>query len=231
MVVLEKVGLRRAGRMLLRDFSLTLGERRVGLVGHNGSGKSSLLRLIHGLLKPESGTVRTLGLDTKTDAAGIPAGVGFLFQNPDHQILFPTVGEEIGFGLLNRGLSQEEAQKRVDACLDVYGCRGWARRSVDELSGGQKQLVCLMAVMILEPELLLLDEPFSSLDFPTRLAFIKRMRDLSPKAIVASHDLDLLRDCDRIIWLEEGSIRADGPPADILPAYRADALAWAEKNA
>lgn len=228
LAVFEQVCLHRAGRELFRDFSVRFSEHRIGLVGHNGSGKSSILRLIHGLLKPESGSVYTLGLDTAKEAARIPANVGFLFQNPDHQILFPTVGEEIGFGLLNRGMSPQEVQQRVRAVLAAHGCEVWAGRAVDELSGGQKQLVCLMAVMVLEPRLLLLDEPFASLDFATRLAFIRRLRELRPSAILASHDLDLLQDCDRIIWLEEGRIRADGSPGDILPAYRQDALSRAE---
>jgi ABC-type cobalt transport system, ATPase component len=227
-IILENVSLKRAGKPLFRGLSLRLAEHRIGLVGHNGSGKSSLLRLIHGLIRPDSGTVMTLGLDVASDARQIPAKVGFLFQNPDHQILFPTVGEEIGFGMQNRGTAPDEVRRRVTAVLQAYGCSGWAKRSVDELSGGQKQLVCLMAVMVLEPELLLLDEPFASLDFATRLSFIERMRRLSPRAIMASHDLDLLQDCERIIWLEEGAIRADGTAADILPAYREDAIRRAE---
>ncbi len=226
-IVLENVTLHRAGRLLFNDFSVTLNEHRVGLVGHNGSGKSSLLRLIHGLLKPERGSVRTLGLNTIAEARNIPARVGFLFQNPEHQILFPTVGEEVGFGLINQGLPAAAVEARVAAALEQYGCAGWARRAVDELSGGQKQLVCLMAVMVLEPALLLLDEPFASLDFINRLAFIRRMRSLKPRAVMASHDLDLLRDCDRILWLERGKIRADGPPSEILPAYERDATALA----
>lgn len=228
MVAIEAISLHRARRPLFNDFSVSLSERRIGLVGDNGSGKSSLLRLIHGLLKPEAGKIKTLGLDTQTHANRIPARVGFLFQNPDHQILFPTIAEEIGFGLLNRGLSQAETKERVEAILNSYGCGDWGGRSVDELSGGQKQLVCLMAVMVLEPDLLLLDEPFASLDLTTRLAFIRRLRDLSPKAIIASHDFDLLQDCDRVIWLEKGTIRADGMAADILPAYREAAFTRAE---
>ncbi len=141
MVAIEAISLHRARRALFSNFSLSLSERRIVLVGDNGSGKSILLRLIHGLLKHESGHIKTLGLDTQTHANRIPAHVGFLFQNPDHQILFPTINEEIGFGLLNRGLSQTEAKKQVDAILASYGCADWGKRSVDELSGGQKQLV------------------------------------------------------------------------------------------
>ncbi|WP_346336209.1 energy-coupling factor ABC transporter ATP-binding protein [Hohaiivirga grylli] len=230
LITFENVDLQRAGRKLFSGFSLSVTEHRIGLVGHNGSGKSSLLRLIHGLLKPDAGTVRTLGLDTAKEASQLPAQVGFLFQNPDHQILFPTVSEEISFGLLNQGLHASEVDQRVKAILTDYGCEAWGKRAVDELSGGQKQLVCLMAVMVLEPRLLLLDEPFASLDFATRLSFIKRMRKLQPGAVIASHDLELLQDCDRVLWLEQGAVKADGHPKDILPAYQAEAIARAEKE-
>jgi len=222
-VVIENVGLRRAGKRLFEGLSLNLTERRIGLVGHNGSGKSSLLRLIHGLIPPDQGRVSTLGMDTALDARQIPARVGFLFQNPDHQILFPTVGEEIGFGLANQGLPQMKVMEQVHAFLETHGCGNWSGWAVDELSGGQKQLVCLLAVMIMQPDLILLDEPFASLDLANRIAFAERLRNLSPQVILASHDLDLLGDCDRIIWLDNGSVRQDGSPAEILPLYRADA--------
>lgn len=228
-VVVENVELHRAGQLLFDKLSLILRERRIGLVGDNGSGKSSLLRLIHGLIRPDSGTVLTVGMDTVLQVREIPARVGFLFQNPDHQILFPTAGEEIGFGLVNQGIPQREVRERVDALLEAHGCRDWSGRAVDELSGGQKQLVCLLSVMIMQPDLILLDEPFASLDLVNRIAFAGRLKGLKPGVILASHDLDLLGDCDRIVWLDNGRVRADGHPADIMPVYRADATEKARR--
>nr|WP_205790345.1 ABC transporter ATP-binding protein [Microvirga makkahensis] len=205
-----------------------MSERRVGLIGSNGSGKSSLLRLVHGLAQPTGGTVTTVGLNTKTDRKKIPSRVGFLFQDPDRQIIFPTVGEEIAFGFEERGLTRQEAQREARSWLSRYGRSDWLERGVHELSEGQKQLVCLISVIALQPDLILLDEPFASLDLRTRLAFAKQLAALPQPLIMASHDLNFLARFDRILWLEGGRIRADGPPEDVLTAYDAAARAQPE---
>jgi biotin transport system ATP-binding protein len=145
---------------------------------------------------------------------------GFLFQNPDHQIVFPVVAEEIAFGLRERGQSAKAARDAVLALLGAHGHIDWADRPVHELSDGQKQLVCILAVTITSPEILLLDEPFSSLDLPTRHDLMRRLEAMPQKLIMASHDLDLLAGFDRVIWLDEGCIRADGTPASVIAAYR-----------
>jgi len=226
-VLLEGVTLRRGDTLLFDGLTLALTERRVGLIGRNGSGKSTLLRLAHGLMMPDSGRVTTAGLDTAKDRKLIPSRVGFLFQNPDRQIIFPTVGEEIAFGFEERGLSAKEARARAIAALAAHGCAGWEGKAVHELSQGQKQLVCLVAVAALEPRLILLDEPFSSLDLATRLSFGRQLLGLGSALVMASHDLDLLSAFDRIIWLDEGKVRADGSPAEVLPPYQAEAHAVA----
>jgi biotin transport system ATP-binding protein len=222
-LVLRQVSLIRGDRLALDGLSLSLGERRVGLIGRNGSGKSSLLRLAHGLALPDRGSVETLGLETTRHRKALPARVGFLFQSPDQQIIFPTVLEEIAFGFEERGLARKEAAREAGAWLDRFGRGAWAPRAVHELSAGEKQLVCLIAVLALEPSLILLDEPFASLDLTNRLAFAEELRKLSQPAIMASHDLDFLADFDRILWLEAGRVRRDGPPAEVLSAYREEA--------
>ena len=218
-IALENVTLKRSGKTVFPDLSLELAGRRVGLVGNNGSGKSSLLRLVAGLVTPDSGTVRVMGRST---AVGRP-DTGFLFQNPDHQILFPTVGEEIAFGLVEKGMDHAAAGARARELLAAHGCAGWEKRAVHELSEGQKQLVCLIAVLAAEPDVLLLDEPFSSLDLPTRYDFRDRLAGINQHILMASHDLDLLSDSgfDRIIWLDGGRVRAHAPPDSVIPAYRA----------
>ena len=210
---------------MFETLSLALTERRVGIVGNNGSGKSTLLRLAAGLLSPDKGEVRLSGAPP-TESASRP---GFLFQNPDHQILFPTVGEEIGFGLMEQGLDAKAVTARVAALLESQGCAGWEKRAIHELSEGQKQLVCLLAVLASEPELLLLDEPFASLDLPTRYDFSERLQAFTQNVLMASHDVDLLSGFDRVIWLENGRIRGDGPPKSVLPAYQAVARSGVEK--
>jgi len=227
-VVFDRVSFSYGDRGVIPDLSLALNERRVGLIGSNGSGKSSLLRLIHGLAQPTSGTVTTVGLNTKTDRKKIPTRVGFLFQDPDKQIIFPTIGEEIAFGFEEQGRTRREARREALSWLSRYGKSDWLERGVQELSEGQKQLVCLISVIALQPSLILLDEPFASLDLRTRLAFARQLEALPQPLIMASHDLDFLAGFDRVLWLEKGRIQADGPPEKVLTAYDAAARAQPE---
>ena len=222
-LVLHQVSLTRGDQLALDGLSLSIEEKRVGIIGPNGSGKSSLLRLAHGLALPDRGSVETVGLDTARHRKELPARVGFLFQNPDQQIIFPTVLEEIAFGFEERGLSRKEASRKAGDWLDRFERGAWAPRAVHELSAGEKQLVCLIAVLALEPSLVLLDEPFASLDLTSRLAFADYLRRLRQPVVMASHDLDFLMDFDRILWLENGHLERDGPPAAVLPTYRAEA--------
>jgi biotin transport system ATP-binding protein len=227
-IVFRSVRLTRGGQSLFEGLDLALTERRVGLVGDNGSGKSSLLRLINGLLLPDRGEVIVHGRETRRHRKDLPGEVGFVFQNPDHQIIFPTVGEEIAFGFANRGLSDGAAEKEAQSYLAAHGCAGWASRAVHELSGGERQRVAILSVLAAEPSVLLLDEPFASLDLPSRLAFRRLILDLPQQIVMASHDLELMSDFERVVWLERGLVRADGAPETILPAYRAAAAARAE---
>jgi biotin transport system ATP-binding protein len=222
-IAFDGLEVRRGERKVLDIPRLRLAERRIGLIGDNGSGKSTLLRLINGLLLPTSGQVTVRGLDTARHRKSLPAEVGFVFQNPDHQLIFPTVGEEIAFGLTERGLSPAEARSRVAGILARHRRAEWTDRAVHTLSGGQRQLVCILAVTAPEPPILLLDEPFSSLDLPTRLALSRYLAELPQQIVMASHDFDLFENFERIIWLDSGVIRADGPPDEVMPAYAAHA--------
>lgn len=223
-IVFRDVSLSRGGREVFAGLSLALGERRIGLVGHNGSGKSTLLRLINGLLLPDQGAVAVAGLDSRAHRRDLPAQVGFVFQNVDHQIIFPTVREEVAFGIVEQGVSRQEARAKAELLLAAHGCADWGERAVEELSEGQKQLVCILAAIASGPRILLLDEPFSSLDLPTRLALSARLARFDMQVVMASHDLDLLSGFERIIWLDGGRIADDGPPERILPLYRDDAI-------
>lgn len=228
-IVFDGVEAERGGRVVLALPALSLSERRIALIGDNGSGKSTLLRLANGLLQPARGRVTVAGLDTVSQRRELPGVAGFIFQNPDHQLIFPTVGEEVAFGLTERGMAPAAARKQALALLARHGCDGWAERNVNDLSGGQRQLVCVLAVLATDPAVLLMDEPFSSLDLPTQLALARRILALPQQIVMATHDLDLVADFDRVIWLEAGRVRADGHPADLLPAYRAHAVAAAQE--
>ena len=214
------VTLVRGANAVFAGLTCELQERRIGLIGNNGSGKSSFLRLCNGLLLPDTGQVSVCGLETRASRKQLPEIAGFLFQNPDHQIIFPTVGEEIGFGLRERAMVAGDVRAAVAQCLDEHGCADWMDRPVHELSDGQKQLVCIMAVTIVAPKLLLLDEPFASLDLPTRHDLMHRLDAMPQQIIMASHDLDLLAGFDRLLWFEERRIREDGPARHVIAAYR-----------
>ena len=211
----------REGAVVLADLSAHLTERRIGIVGRNGAGKSSLLRLMAGLVAPQAGQVLVDGVAVAQDRAGALATVGILFQNPDHQIIFPGVVEEIAFGLEQMGLSRKAAQERARQVLAQHGRADWAERLCHTLSQGQRQLLCLMAVLAMQPRWILFDEPFNSLDLPTALAIEARIAALSQNVVVVTHDPARLHGFDRVLWLEAGRIAADGPPSEVLPRYTA----------
>jgi biotin transport system ATP-binding protein len=220
----DNVSLRRGGTSVFESLSLELAERRIGIVGNNGSGKSSLLRLINGLLLPDRGTVTVCGYDTRAHRKELPRLAGFLFQNAEHQILFPTAGEEIAFGLREAGVDARTAEQQTAAVLAANDCSDWLHRPVQELSDGQKQRLCIFAVMAMQPQILLLDEPFASLDLPTRRNISEQILAAPQQVIMASHDFHLLARFERIIWLDNGRIVADGAARDMLALYRSSVL-------
>lgn len=224
---IRDVWLDRGPTPLFRGLTLDLGEQRIGLVGPNGSGKSTLLRLLNGLMAADRGEITVAGLDARTHRRDLPSRVGFVFQNVDHQILFPTVREELTFGLVEQGRSRAEARVEAERLLHMHGCGDWGDRAVEALSEGQKQLVCILAAIAPGPPILVMDEPLASLDLATRLALAARLAHLPHQIIMASHDLDLLTTFDRVVWLDAGAIAGDGAPGDVLPLYRAHEIARA----
>ncbi|MDF2997641.1 MAG: transporter related protein [Xanthobacteraceae bacterium] len=217
---LDNVTLRRGGREVLSALSLTLTERRIGLIGDNGSGKSSLVRLMNGLLSADVGSVTVHGLDAAKDSSELPRKVGFIFQNPDHQIIFPTVIEEVAFSLEQTGLSRREAASEAKLALARFERAHWADRPVHALSEGEKQLLCIIAVLVMQPAVLVLDEPFSALDLPTRRRLEALIATLDQQVILIAHELDAFGGYDRVLWLEAGRVRMDGAPGEVIAAYR-----------
>ncbi|PTX53615.1 biotin transport system ATP-binding protein [Gemmobacter caeni] len=210
------------GKPVLHGITLSLHERRIGIVGRNGSGKTTLLRLMAGLLAPTGGTIRVAGVDPAVDRKAMLRAIGILFQNPDHQIIFPTVEEELAFGLRQLGLRAGEATARVRTCLAAEGRAHWAAAPVTALSQGQKQWLCLMAVLLMEPATLLLDEPFAALDLPTQARLSRRLASLPQRLVTISHDPQAVAGCDRVIWLEAGRVVGDGAAAWVLEEFRAE---------
>ena len=225
---LERVSARRGGQRVLHGITLHLTERRIALIGSNGSGKSTLVRLLNGLIEPESGGVCLFGRKLGEPGFRPARHVGFIFQNPDHQILFPTVVEELAFGLDQLGVEKRAAEAKARDLLREHKLEPLADRPVHELSEGQKQLVCILAVLLMEPALLVLDEPFSSLDLPTRARLRRFLAGRQEMQIWIGHDLESFEGFDRVVWLDAGRVAGDGPPAAVIPAYRA-AVAAAEE--
>lgn len=206
-------------RPVLQSLSLHLTEPRIGVVGSNGSGKSTFARLLNGLILPDEGWVRVDGLETRSHAKTIRRWVGFVFQNPDHQIILPTVEEDLAFGLRSLKLTPQERQQRIDAALAQYGLSDLRDQPAHLLSGGQKQLLAIAAVLILSPRYLVFDEPTTLLDLRNRTAIRRLLHQLPQPLIVVSHDLDLLQDFDRILVFEQGRLVLDGAPETTLPTY------------
>lgn len=230
-LMVQGVGYTVAGKPVLSEVSAHLTEARIGIAGRNGSGKTTLLRLIAGLVVPTAGTVRVGGADPAHDRRAMLGRIGILFQNPDHQILFPTVEEELAFGLVQQGLSPSEARSRVHQALAAEGRSHWASAPVSTLSQGQRQVLCLMAVLLMNPRTILLDEPLSGLDLPTQARLTRRFASLPQRLVTITHAPETLAGCDRVIWLDAGRIAADGPPDRVIPAYLAEMLRIGDQDA
>ena len=219
MIQIQSLSCHYGDKAVLDTVTLELSEARVGIVGRNGSGKSTLAKAISGLIRPEQGRILINGVDVLKDRKAALSAVGILFQNPDHQIIFPTVEEEISFGLRQLGRSKSDAAEETSNLLANFGKSDWAKRPVSTLSQGQRHLVCLMSVLAMAPAVIILDEPFSGLDIPTTRALQKRLNQLYQTLIHITHDPSVIADYDRVIWIEAGKVIADGAPDTVLPDY------------
>ena len=220
MIRLDAVTHRYGERTVLRDVSLDLGEQRVAIIGANGSGKSTLARTFNGLVLPTDGTVSVDGRDTRRHGADVRRRVGFMFTDPDAQIVMPTVGEDIEFSLRRKGLSRLERQARVTEVLDRFGLAGHADHAAHLLSGGQKQLLALASVLVTEPSVLVCDEPTTLLDLRNTERVAALLLALPQQVVLVTHDLDLVAAYQRVLVIDEGVVAYDGPPADAVRAYR-----------
>ena len=205
---LKHIWARVGDREVFQDLSLASSARHIGLIGRNGSGKSSLLRLLQGLLTPQQGSIQ------------IERPVGLVFQNPDHQMLFPTVPEELTFGLTERGVPPEDAKEQAIAIARRYSAENLVELATHELSAGQKTLVCILAVLLDRPKTLLLDESFANLDLVTGHQMTRVIQSLEARVIFSTHQLHLLEGFDEVIWLDQGVVRLQGKPREVIDAYQ-----------
>lgn len=196
------------------DVALAPGER-VGLVGTNGSGKSSLFLTLAGVLAPAAGAVRIAGEPVRAGAFN-PA-VGLVFQHAEDQLFCPTLAEDVAFGPRNLGLAGAALAARVAEALAVCGLSDLAERPVHRLSGGEKRRACIAGVLAMRPQVMLLDEPSAALDLRSRRSLIGLLSAMDETLLISSHDLDLILDlCPRVILIGDGAVRADGPARAIL---------------
>lgn len=209
-----------SGRVVLRDVSVTLDDHRIGIIGANGSGKSTFIRMLNGLVMPTHGTVRIDGLDTRTHAKDIRRQVGFCFTNPDNQIVMPTVREDVAFGLQRRRTPKPEIDRRVSELLDAFDLADHADHPAHLLSGGQKQLLALASILVTEPSLLVLDEPTTLLDLRNARQVHTVVDALPQQVVLVSHHLDLLDDFDRVLVFDEGRLVCDDAPQPAVAYYR-----------
>jgi len=208
-------------------FEVRAGEY-VGVVGPNGGGKSTLLRLLNGLLVADSGIVRIAGRDPTAEPFEVRRRVGMLFQNPENGLVAPFVEDDVAFGMENLGVPHEEMHVRVREAIRAVGLSGYERREPHTLSGGEKQRVALAGLLALEPEILLLDEPTSMLDAAGRRDVMDRMRGVRGEKTIlhVTHHLGELLDADRVLVLNGGKLVADVSPerlvldADLLTGNR-----------
>lgn len=198
------------------SFSMEVGEN-VGLIGANGAGKSTIMKILLGLL-PYEGNVMVDSIPVvKKNYPEIRRKLGFVLQDSDNQMFMPTVYEDMMFAPMNYGLSREEAEKRVDHILEKLGLMELKHRYNHKISGGEKRMAAIATILAMEPEVILMDEPSTALDPMNRRTLINTINQLPQAKIIASHDLDMiLETCSRVILLNHGEIVADGETKEIL---------------
>lgn len=206
--------------VVLEDINLTLTEQRIGIIGQNGGGKSTLTRLINGLGEPSEGTVTVDQMDVAKQGKKVREKVGFVFSDAENQIVMPNVRDDVAFSLRRFKLPKHERTARVDATLERFGLAEFGERSPHTLSGGQKQLLALAAVMVIDPILIIADEPTTLLDLRNRDRIKREFARLEQQLIVVTHDLDFLRDFERVICIDDHRIAADGRPAEVIEFYQ-----------
>jgi biotin transport system ATP-binding protein len=221
MIDLESVSVELDGRLVLDEVTVQLDQHRIAVIGANGSGKSTFARVLDGLVAPTRGTARVLGFDVAREARRMRAEVGFVFTNPDAQILMPTVAEDVRLSLKGSGLDRSTIDARVASVLAAYGLAAHADAPAYSLSGGQKQLLALASVLVREPRLVIADEPTTLLDLGNaRRIGALLIEELPAQLVVVTHDLELAARCDIALRFHEGRLVELGDPAAVVERYQ-----------
>ncbi len=211
-----------SGIEALRGVSLTVKEGEfVAIMGQNGAGKTTLVKHFNGLLKPNKGSVRVEGVETtKASVAALSRNVGFVFQNPDHQLFSETVEDEIAFALKNFGFERDVIEKRITWAVNLLGLSEYRKTSPFMLSGGERKRVALASVLAWDPKILILDEPTIGQDHRQKenlRQFIMQMQTQNKTIVIVTHDVEFVAECNpRVVLMREGKIVGDGDGKDIL---------------
>lgn len=204
---------------VLEPLTVQLQERRIGIIGSNGSGKSTTVRLINGLITPSTGRVLFDGLDPARDGKAIRKRVGFVFSDADSQIVMPQVADDVAFSLRRFKLPRAEVQSRVSEVLERFDLADKASNSPHTLSGGEKQMLALASVLVIKPDTVIADEPTTLLDLRNRRRIINELLQLDQQLLVVTHDLEMLQHFDRVLCIDDGKLAYDGTPDVAIKAY------------
>lgn len=207
------------GEQILSPLNVSLTEQRIGVIGSNGSGKSTTVRLINGLIEPTSGLVLYDGLTPEKHGKEIRKRVGFVFSDAESQIVMPRVADDVAFSLRRFKLPRDEVKRRVAEVLERFELTDRAEHSPHTLSGGEKQMLALASVLVIEPDTIIADEPTTLLDLRNRRRIVRELMALDQQLIVVTHDLEMLRDFDRVLVIDDGQLVYDGAPGEAIAFY------------
>jgi biotin transport system ATP-binding protein len=222
MIRVSGLGVEIDGTRILTDVTASLAQPRIAVIGANGSGKSTFARTLNGLVAPSEGTIEVAGVDVVRDKKSARSAVGFLFSNPDAQILLPTPLEDVELSLKAAGVPRGERTARALAELEKSGLAAHAHQPAYSLSGGQKQLLALAAVLVRRPRVLVADEPTTLLDLGnTRMIGELLMGGIAEQVVIVTHDLELAARCDVALRFDTGRLAQIGEPAEVIETYRA----------
>lgn len=223
LIEFEGVSVAFEGTTALDDVSVKLDQKRIGVIGLNGSGKSTFARLLNGLVKPTSGSVSVGGVDPATDAKAARTQTGFIFSNPDVQIIMPTVLEDVAFSLRGSGLKKAEIDTKARAILRRFEIEHLADQAAHSLSSGQKQLLAICAILVTEPMLIVADEPTALLDLVNSRRIARALlSDLPQQIVLVTHDLELAAGCDILVRFADAKIVQIGEPSAVISSYLAE---------
>lgn len=207
------------GEQILAPLTVSLSEQHIGIIGSNGSGKSTTVRLINGLIEPTSGQVLYDGLTPDKRGKDIRKRVGFVFSDAESQIVMPRVSDDVAFSLRRFKLPREEVKNRVAEVLERFDLTDRAEHSPHTLSGGEKQMLALASVLVIEPDTIIADEPTTLLDLRNRRRIVRELMSLDQQLIVVTHDLEMLRGFDRVLCIDDAHLVFDGAPDNAIAFY------------